>query len=74
MLTVVHLKHLVLRDNCLFVCTVTDLYNESLVFGPDDRRLFYSIREPIVNRVFSSSRQRGFASKSVDFPQCQSQS
>ncbi|XP_075935635.1 NAD kinase 2, mitochondrial isoform X3 [Anarhichas minor] len=42
---------------------VTDEYNESLVFSPDDRRLFYSIREPIVNRVFSSSRQRGFASR-----------
>ncbi|KAG7240899.1 hypothetical protein INR49_023473 [Caranx melampygus] len=46
-----------------FIQKVTDEYNESLVFGPDDRRLFYSIREPIVNRVFSSSRQRGFASK-----------
>ncbi|KAK5851592.1 hypothetical protein PBY51_023135 [Eleginops maclovinus] len=46
-----------------FIEKVTDLYNESLVFSPDDRRLFYSIREPIVNRVFSSSRQRGFASK-----------
>ncbi|KAM6901585.1 NAD kinase 2, mitochondrial isoform 1-T1 [Lycodopsis pacificus] len=42
---------------------VTDEYNESLVFSPDDRRLFYSIREPIVNRVFWSSRQRGFASR-----------
>ncbi|CAG5867163.1 unnamed protein product [Menidia menidia] len=42
---------------------VTDQYNESLVFSPEDSRLFYSIREPIVNRVFSSSRQRGFASK-----------
>uniref|UniRef100_A0A3B3C779 NAD(+) kinase n=1 Tax=Oryzias melastigma TaxID=30732 RepID=A0A3B3C779_ORYME len=42
---------------------VTDQYNESLVFSPDDRRLLFSIREPIVNRVFSSSRQRGFASK-----------
>ncbi|XP_045923173.1 NAD kinase 2, mitochondrial isoform X1 [Micropterus dolomieu] len=46
-----------------FIEKVTDEYNESLVFSPDDRRLFYSIREPIVNRVFSSSRQRGFASK-----------
>lgn len=46
-----------------FIEKVTDAYNESLVFSPDDRRLFYSIREPIVNRVFSSSRQRGFASK-----------
>lgn len=47
------------------VCPVTDEYNETLVFSPDDSRLFYSIREPIVNRVFSNSRQRGFASKSV---------
>ncbi|KAI9527462.1 NAD kinase 2, mitochondrial [Dissostichus eleginoides] len=46
-----------------FIEKVTDLYNESLVFSPDDRRMFFSIREPIVNRVFSSSRQRGFASK-----------
>uniref|UniRef100_A0A7N6FH31 NAD kinase 2, mitochondrial n=1 Tax=Anabas testudineus TaxID=64144 RepID=A0A7N6FH31_ANATE len=48
---------------CICVCSVTDEYNESLVFSPDDRRLFFSVREPIVNRVFSSSRQRGFASK-----------
>ncbi|XP_019119890.1 NAD kinase 2, mitochondrial isoform X9 [Larimichthys crocea] len=46
-----------------FIEKVTDEYNESLVFSPDDRRLFYSVREPIVNRVFSNSRQRGFASK-----------
>lgn len=49
--------------NHSFIEKVTDEYNESLVFSPDDRRLFYSIREPIVNRVFSSSRQRGFVSK-----------
>uniref|UniRef100_A0AAX7US70 NAD kinase 2, mitochondrial n=1 Tax=Astatotilapia calliptera TaxID=8154 RepID=A0AAX7US70_ASTCA len=42
---------------------VTEEYNKSLVFSPDDSRLFYSVREPIVNRVFSSSRQRGFATK-----------
>uniref|UniRef100_A0A665THY2 NAD kinase 2, mitochondrial n=1 Tax=Echeneis naucrates TaxID=173247 RepID=A0A665THY2_ECHNA len=48
----------------LHVCReLTDEFNESLVFGPEDKRLFYSIREPIVNRVFSSSHQRGFASK-----------
>lgn len=45
--------------------SVTDEYNESLVFSPDERRLLYSVREPISNRVFSSSRQRGFANKSV---------
>uniref|UniRef100_UPI003AAFF286 NAD kinase 2, mitochondrial n=1 Tax=Centroberyx gerrardi TaxID=166262 RepID=UPI003AAFF286 len=46
-----------------FIEKVTDEYNESLVFSPEDRRLFFSVREPIVNRVFSSSRQRGFATK-----------
>uniref|UniRef100_A0A3Q2P365 NAD(+) kinase n=1 Tax=Fundulus heteroclitus TaxID=8078 RepID=A0A3Q2P365_FUNHE len=44
---------------------LTEEYNESLVFSPEERRLFYSVREPISNRVFSSSRQRGFANKSV---------
>uniref|UniRef100_A0A3P9AN47 NAD kinase 2, mitochondrial n=1 Tax=Esox lucius TaxID=8010 RepID=A0A3P9AN47_ESOLU len=46
---------------CLFL--VTDEYNRSLVFGPEESRMFFSIREPIVNRVFSSSRQRGFANR-----------
>ncbi|XP_057674052.1 NAD kinase 2, mitochondrial [Corythoichthys intestinalis] len=49
--------------NLEFIEKVTEKYNESLVFSPEDRRLFFSIREPIVNRVFSSSRQRGFANK-----------
>uniref|UniRef100_A0A674D089 NAD kinase 2, mitochondrial n=1 Tax=Salmo trutta TaxID=8032 RepID=A0A674D089_SALTR len=42
---------------------VTDEYNTSLVFGPEEGRMIFSIREPIVNRVFSSSRQRGFANR-----------
>lgn len=42
---------------------VTEAYNESLVFDPEDRQILFSIREPIVNRVFSSSHQRGFAHK-----------
>ncbi|XP_035995830.1 NAD kinase 2, mitochondrial isoform X1 [Fundulus heteroclitus] len=46
-----------------FIERVTEEYNESLVFSPEERRLFYSVREPISNRVFSSSRQRGFANK-----------
>ncbi|XP_038136560.1 NAD kinase 2, mitochondrial isoform X2 [Cyprinodon tularosa] len=46
-----------------FIERVTDEYNESLVFSPEERRLFYSVREPISNRVFTSSRQRGFANK-----------
>ncbi|KAI4886835.1 hypothetical protein NFI96_018405 [Prochilodus magdalenae] len=43
--------------------SVTEAYNESLIFSPEDNRVFFSVREPIVNRVFSNSRQRGFASK-----------
>lgn len=55
--------HLDLTLNREFIEKVTDAYNESLVFSPKDKRLLFSIREPIVNRVFSSSRQRGFANK-----------
>uniref|UniRef100_A0A8C5BKN8 NAD kinase 2, mitochondrial n=1 Tax=Gadus morhua TaxID=8049 RepID=A0A8C5BKN8_GADMO len=46
-----------------FIEKVTEEYNQSLVFSPEDKRLFFSIREPIVNRVFSSIRPRGFAKK-----------
>ncbi|KAM4050895.1 NAD kinase 2, mitochondrial isoform 2-T2 [Anomaloglossus baeobatrachus] len=42
---------------------VTNEYNESLIFSPEEQRMFFSVREPIANRVFSSSRQRGFTSK-----------
>ncbi|XP_062867313.1 NAD kinase 2, mitochondrial isoform X2 [Trichomycterus rosablanca] len=45
------------------ITSVTDAYNESLIFSPEDNRIFFSIREPIVNRVFSNSCQRGFAKK-----------
>ncbi|MCJ8740852.1 hypothetical protein PDJAM_G00063750 [Pangasius djambal] len=45
------------------VRSVTEAYNEALVFSPEENRVFFSVREPIVNRVFSNSRQRGFASK-----------
>ncbi|XP_067231429.1 NAD kinase 2, mitochondrial isoform X1 [Chanodichthys erythropterus] len=46
-----------------FIESVTETYNESLIFGPEEDKLFFSIREPIVNRVFYNSRQRGFAKK-----------
>ncbi|KAM4710456.1 NAD kinase 2, mitochondrial isoform 2-T2 [Discoglossus pictus] len=49
-------------DNDL-VERVTNKYNESLIYNPDEPKMFFSIREPIANRVFSSSRQRGFTSK-----------
>lgn len=55
--------HLNFHLNREFIEKVTDVYNESLVFDPEDKQMLFSIREPIVNRVFSSSHQRGFASK-----------
>ncbi|KAI1240168.1 hypothetical protein IHE44_0011622 [Lamprotornis superbus] len=42
---------------------ITNDYNESLLYSPEEPKMFFSVREPIVNRVFSSSRQRGFSSK-----------
>ncbi|XP_069077124.1 NAD kinase 2, mitochondrial isoform X2 [Pleurodeles waltl] len=42
---------------------VTDEYNDSLIYDPEEPKMLFSIREPIVNRVFSSSCQRGFSSK-----------
>lgn len=53
----------VLWLSCLWMCLVTEAYNEALEFSPEENQVFFSIREPIVNRVFSNSRQRGFASK-----------
>ncbi|XP_078531077.1 NAD kinase 2, mitochondrial isoform X2 [Lissotriton helveticus] len=42
---------------------VTDEYNNSLIYDPEEPKMLFSIREPIANRVFSSSCQRGFSSK-----------
>ncbi|XP_032483235.1 NAD kinase 2, mitochondrial isoform X5 [Phocoena sinus] len=46
-----------------FVEKVTNEYNESLLYSPEEPKILFSIREPIANRVFSSSRQRCFTSK-----------
>ncbi|KAJ8347160.1 hypothetical protein SKAU_G00285610 [Synaphobranchus kaupii] len=42
---------------------LTKEYNKSLTFDPEDCKMFLSIREPITNRVYSCSLQRGFANK-----------
>ncbi|XP_035165318.1 NAD kinase 2, mitochondrial isoform X2 [Oxyura jamaicensis] len=49
--------------NTELIQKVTNDYNDSLLYNPEEPKMFFSIREPIVNRVFSSSRQRGFSSK-----------
>uniref|UniRef100_A0A2R9BCN7 NAD kinase 2, mitochondrial n=1 Tax=Pan paniscus TaxID=9597 RepID=A0A2R9BCN7_PANPA len=46
-----------------FFFVVTNEYNESLLYSPEEPKILFSIREPIANRVFSSSRQRCFSSK-----------
>ncbi|XP_069740524.1 NAD kinase 2, mitochondrial isoform X2 [Narcine bancroftii] len=46
-----------------FVEQVTEHYNDSLIFPPEELRMFFSIREPIVNRVFTNSFHRGFITK-----------
>ncbi|KGL80543.1 hypothetical protein N309_09252, partial [Tinamus guttatus] len=49
--------------NAELVQKVTNYYNDSLLYSPEEPKMLFSIREPIVNRVFSSSRQCGFSSK-----------
>ncbi|XP_061472389.1 NAD kinase 2, mitochondrial isoform X3 [Rhineura floridana] len=56
-------ENLTLPLNKELIQKVTNRYNESLLYSPEEPKMFFSIREPISNRVFSSSRQRGFASK-----------
>ncbi|CAI9564270.1 unnamed protein product, partial [Staurois parvus] len=56
-------KNLNLTLDSDFVERVTNKYNDSLIFSPEEQKMFFSVREPIANRVFSSSRQRGFTSK-----------
>uniref|UniRef100_A0A8C2RF73 NAD(+) kinase n=1 Tax=Capra hircus TaxID=9925 RepID=A0A8C2RF73_CAPHI len=46
-----------------FSFIVTNEYNESLLYSPEEPKILFSIREPIANRIFSSSRQRCFTSK-----------
>ncbi|XP_043925900.1 NAD kinase 2, mitochondrial isoform X1 [Protopterus annectens] len=42
---------------------VTNEYNDSLLINPEEPIMIFSIREPIVNRIFSSSEQHGFTKK-----------
>uniref|UniRef100_A0A8C9G7G9 Uncharacterized protein n=1 Tax=Pavo cristatus TaxID=9049 RepID=A0A8C9G7G9_PAVCR len=44
-------------DECVFMEIILSTKTN------EEPKMFFSIREPIVNRVFSSSRQRGFSSK-----------
>nr|CAH8870738.1 unnamed protein product [Trichobilharzia regenti] len=38
------------------------LYNNSLIFSPEDCKMLYSVRDPITNAIFNVTQPRGFAS------------
>ncbi|XP_061419311.1 NAD kinase 2, mitochondrial-like [Lethenteron reissneri] len=53
-----------------FCRTVMERYCSSLVFDPEEPQMFFSIREPIVNRVFSNSRPHGHATRMTIRSRC----
>ena len=50
-------------DDGEFIQTITNRFNDSIVFEPDELRMAYTIRDPIINRVFNNETNRGFAKK-----------
>ncbi|CAN0129503.1 unnamed protein product [Lampetra fluviatilis] len=56
-------------DLCLSTL-VMERYCSSLVFDPEEPQMFFSIREPIVNRVFSNSRPHGHATRMTIRSRC----
>jgi len=46
-----------------FVNNVTNKFNDSLLFGAEDLKIAYTIRDPIINRIFQNETNRGFAKK-----------
>ncbi|XP_071952559.1 NAD kinase 2, mitochondrial-like [Antedon mediterranea] len=42
---------------------IVDRFNDSLVFDPSDVRMAYTVRDPVVNRIFAADFPRGFAKK-----------
>ncbi|CAF0716130.1 unnamed protein product [Brachionus calyciflorus] len=53
-----------------FVQYITNQFNDSIVFEPDQFRMAYTIRDPIINRVFTNETNRGFAKKLVVQSRC----
>ncbi|XP_033109335.1 NAD kinase 2, mitochondrial-like [Anneissia japonica] len=42
---------------------IVDRFNDSLVFDPSDVRMAYTVRDPVVNRIFAADFPRGFAKR-----------
>ena len=54
----------------IFVQNVTNKFNDSIVFEPDRALMAYTIRDPIINRIFQNETNRGFAHKLVFQSRC----
>ena len=57
-------------DEDKFIEKITNRFNDSIVFEPDELRMAYTIRDPIINRIFDNETNRGFAKKIVVQSRC----
>jgi NAD+ kinase len=53
-----------------FVQNITNKFNDSIVFEPNKPLMAYTIRDPIINRIFQNETNRGFANKLVFQSRC----
>jgi NAD+ kinase len=54
----------------IFIQKITNKFNDSIVFEPDRALMAYTIRDPIINRIFQNETNRGFAHKLVFQSRC----
>lgn len=45
------------------ITNITNKFNDSILFNAEDLRMAYTIRDPIINRIFQNETNRGFAKK-----------
>jgi NAD+ kinase len=57
-------------DDDTFIQTITNKFNDSIVFEPGHMRMSYTIRDPIINKIFVNETNRGFAQKIVVQSRC----
>lgn len=46
-----------------FITNIMNQFNDSILFNPGDLRMAYTIRDPIINRIFQNETNRGFGKK-----------
>lgn len=57
-------------DDDNFVQKITNKFNDSIMFEPSRAMMAYTIRDPIINRIFQNETNRGFGSKIVVQSRC----